>query len=207
VASATSSAFEGCTVAGRKVTCNAGEIIPGASYEIQVVATVGKDRAGTTFVNTATLTPGPQKDPNLANNTAEATVRVTTPKGSIAKLKITGKAKPSSSAPKSKVVISFTVTNTAKVVANDVELCITIPKSLTYLKSAGKRDKAKNRVCFTRDQLKAKKSATFSYTARTKVPGPVRPRGSAWAGNAAYVSTLAKLGVVAPGGSAGGVTG
>jgi uncharacterized repeat protein (TIGR01451 family) len=207
VASATSSAFEGCTVAGRKVTCNAGEIIPGASYEIQVVATVGKDRAGATFVNTATLTPGPQKDPNLANNTAEATVRVTTPKGSIAKLKITGKAKPSSSAPKSKVVISFTVTNTAKVVANDVELCITIPKSLTYLKSAGKRDKAKNRVCFTRDQLKAKKSATFSYTARTKVPGPVRPRGSAWAGNAAYVSTLAKLGVVAKGGSAGGVTG
>ena len=207
VASATSSAFEGCTVAGRKVTCNAGEIIPGASFEIQIIATVGKDRAGATFVNTATLTPGPQKDPNLANNTAEATVRVTTPKGSIAKLKITGKAKPSSSAPKSKVVISFTVTNTAKVVANDVELCITIPKSLTYLKSAGKRDKAKNRVCFTRDQLKAKKSATFSYTARTKVPGPVRPRGSAWAGNAAYVSTLAKLGVVAPGGSAGGVTG
>jgi hypothetical protein len=35
----------------------------------------------------------------------------------------------------------------------------------------------------------------------------VRPRGSAWAGNAAYVSTLAKLGVVAKGGSAGGVTG
>jgi hypothetical protein len=33
-------------------------------------------------------------------------------------------------------------------------------------------------VCFTRDQLKAKKSATFSYTARTKVPGPVRPRRS-----------------------------
>ena len=104
-------------------------------------------------------------------------------------------------------MVSFTVTNTATVVANDVELCITIPKSLTYLKSAGKRDKSKNRVCFTRDQLKAKKSVTFSYTARTKVPGPVRPRGSTWAGNAAYVSTLAKLGVSATGGGAGGVTG
>ena len=207
VASATSSAFEGCVVAGQKATCNAGEIISGASFEILIVATVGKDRAGTTFVNTATLTPGAQKDPNLANNTAEATVRVTTPKGSIAKLKLTGKAKPSSTAPKSRVVISFTVTNTSKVVANDVELCITIPKTLTFLKSAGKRNKAKSRVCFSRDQLKAKKSATFSYTARTKVPGPVRPRGSAWAGNAAYVSTLTKLGVVVPGGSAGGVTG
>ncbi|MEI6689546.1 MAG: hypothetical protein WCN97_09355 [Thermoleophilia bacterium] len=207
VASATSSAFEGCTVAGRKVTCNAGEIIPGASFEIQIVATVGKDRAGSTFVNTATLTPGPQKDPNLANNEASATVKVTVPKGSAAKLKITGKAKPSSTGVNAKVVVSFTVTNTAKVVANDVELCITIPKSLTYLKSAGKRDKAKNRVCFSRDQLKAKKSATFTYTARTKVPGPVRPRGSAWAGNAAYVSTLAKLGVSATGGGAGGVTG
>ncbi|MCX6392159.1 MAG: isopeptide-forming domain-containing fimbrial protein [Actinobacteria bacterium] len=207
VASATSSAFEGCTVVGRKVTCNAGEIIPGASYEILIVATVGKDRAGSTFVNTATLTPGAQKDPNVANNEASATVKVTIPKGSAAKLKITGKAKPSSSGLNAKVVISFTVTNTAKVVANDVELCITIPKSLTYLKSAGKRDKSKNRVCFTRDQLKAKKSVTFSYTARTKVPGPVRPRGSAWAGNAAYVSTLAKLGVSATGGGAGGVTG
>lgn len=207
VASATSSAIEGCTVVGRTVTCNAGEIIPGASFQILIVATVGKDRAGATFVNTATLTPGPQSDPNLANNTASATVRVTTPKGSIAKLKITGRAKPSSSAPKSKVIISFTVTNTAKVVANDVELCITVPKTLSYLKSAGTYSKAKSRVCFSRDQLKARKSATFSYTARTKVPGQVRPRGSAWAGNAAYVSTLAKLGVVAKGGSAGGVTG
>lgn len=205
IASATSSAFEGCTVAGQKATCNAGEIIPGASFEILIVATVGRDRAGSTFVNTATLTPGPQRDPNLANNTASATVRVTTPKGSIAKLRITGKAKPSSTAPKAKVVISFTVTNTSKVVANDVELCITIPKTLTFLASTGTR--SKGRVCFARDQLKARKSATFSFTARTKVPGPVRPRGSAWAGNAAYVSTLAKLGVVASGGGAGGVTG
>ncbi len=205
IASATSSAVEGCTVAGQKATCNAGEIIPGASFEILIVATVGRDRAGSTFVNTATLTPGPQRDPNLANNTASATVRVTTPKGSIAKLRITGKAKPSSTAPKAKVVISFMVTNTSKVVANDVELCITIPKTLTFLASTGTR--SKGRVCFARDQLKARKSATFSFTARTKVPGPVRPRGSAWAGNAAYVSTLAKLGVVASGGGAGGVTG
>lgn len=205
IASATSSAVEGCTVAGQKATCNAGEIIPGATFEILIVATVGRDRAGSTFVNTATLTPGPQRDPNLADNTASATVRVTTPKGSIAKLRITGKAKPSSTAPKAKVVISFTVTNTSKVVANDVELCITIPKTLTFLASTGTR--SKGRVCFARDQLKARKSATFSFTARTKVPGPVRPRGSAWAGNAAYVSTLAKLGVVASGGGAGGVTG
>lgn len=207
VVSATTSNATPCTVVGRLVTCTAEEIVPHDSFEILIVATVGKDRAGSTFVNTATLTPGPQSDPNLANNSASATVKVTTPKGSIAKLKITGKAKPTSSAPKAKVVISFTVTNTAKVVANDVELCITVPKTLTYLKSAGTYSKAKGRVCFTRDQLKAKKSATFSYTARTKVPGQVRPRGSAWAGNAAYVSTLAKLGVVAKGGSAGGVTG
>lgn len=205
VASATTSNGTSCSVVGRLVTCTAEEIVPGDSFEILIVATVGKDRAGSTFVNTATLTPGPQRDPDLANNTASATVRVTTPKGSIAKLRITGKAKPSSTAPKAKVVISFTVTNTSKVVANDVELCITIPKTLTFLASTGIR--SKSRVCFARDQLKARKSATFSYTARTKVPGPVRPRGSAWAGNAAYVSTLAKLGVVASGGGAGGVTG
>lgn len=207
VVSATTSNATPCTVVGRLVTCTSEEIVPNDSFEVLIVATVGRDRAGSTFVNTASLTPGPQKDPNLANNTASATVKVTTPKGSIAKLRITGKAKPASSAPKAKVVISFTVTNTAKVVANDLQLCITVPKTLTYLTSAGTYSKAKGRVCFARGQLKAKKSATFSYTARTKVPGPVRPRGSAWAGNAAYVSTLAKLGVVAKGGSAGGVTG
>ena len=157
-------------------------------------------------MNTATLTPGAQKDPNLANNTASATVRVTTPKGSIAKLRITGKAKPASRYPKTRVVISFTVKNIAKVAANDVQLCITVPKSLKYLSSKGTKS-GKRGVCFTRDQLKPKKSATYSYTALTKQPGQVRPRGSAWAGNAAFVSTLAKLSVVAPAGTAGGVTG
>ena len=206
VASATSSAVEGCTFTGRKVTCDAGEIIPGASFEILIVATVGNDRAGSTFVNTAMLTPGPQTDPNHTNNTASATVHVTTPKGSIAKLKITGKAKPASAYPKTRVVISFRVKNTAKVAANDVQLCITVPKTLKFLSSKGKKS-GKRGICFTRDQLKSKKSATFSYTAMTKKPGQVRPRGSAWAGNAAYVSTLAKLGVLAPGGNAGGVTG
>ena len=206
VASATSSAFEGCTFTGRKVTCNAGEIIPSASFEILIVATVGKSRAGSTFVNTATLTPGPQTDPNLKNNTASATVRVTIPKGSRAKLKITGKATPASTYPNTRVVISFTVKNTAKVVANDVQLCITVPASLKYVSSKGKKN-GKRGICFTRNQLKSKKSATFSYTALTKQPGQVRPRGSTWAGNAAYISTLAKLGVLAPGGNAGGVTG
>ena len=206
VASATSSAFEGCTFTGRKVTCNAGEIIPSASFEILIVATVGKNRAGSTFVNTATLTPGPQTDPNLKNNTASATVHVTIPKGSRATLKITGKATPASTYPSTRVVISFTVKNTAKVVANDVQLCITVPASLKYVSSKGKKN-GKRGICFTRNQLKSKKSATFSYTALTKQPGQVRPRGSTWAGNAAYVSTLAKLGVLAPGGNAGGVTG
>jgi uncharacterized repeat protein (TIGR01451 family) len=206
VASATSSAFEGCTFTGRKVTCNAGEIIPSASFEILIVATVGKSRAGSTFVNTATLTPGPQTDPNLKNNTASATVRVTIPKGSMAKLKITSKAAPASTYPQTRVVISFTVKNTAKVVANDVQLCITVPASLKYVSSKGKKS-GKRGICFTRNQLKSKKSATFSYIALTKQPGQVRPRGSTWAGNAAYVSTLAKLGVLAPGGNAGGVTG
>jgi len=206
VASATSSAFEGCTFTGRKVTCNAGEIIPSASFEILIVATVSKNRAGSTFVNTATLTPGPQTDPNLKNNTASATVHVTIPKGSMAKLKITSKAVPASTYPQTRVVISFTVKNTSKVVANDVQLCITVPASLKYVSSKGKKS-GKRGICFTRNQLKSKKSATFSYTALTKEPGQARPRGSTWAGNAAYVSTLAKLGVLAPGGNAGGVTG
>ena len=206
VASATSSAVEGCTFTGRKVTCDAGEIIPSASFEILIVATVSKNRAGSTFVNTATLTPGPQTDPNLKNNTASATVYVTIPKGSMAKLKITSKAVPASTYPQTRVVISFTVKNTAKVVANDVQLCITVPASLKYVSSKGKKS-GKRGICFTRNQLKSKKSATFSYTALTKQPGQVRPRGSTWAGNAAYVSTLAKLGVLAPGGNAGGVTG
>ena len=93
-----------------------------------------------------------------------------------------------------------------KVVANDVQLCITVPASLKYVSSKGKKS-GKRGICFTRNQLKSKKSATFSYTALTKQPGQVRPRGSTWAGNAAYISTLAKLGVLAPGGKAGGVTG
>jgi len=206
VASATSSAVEGCTFTGRKVTCDAGEIIPGASFQILIVAKVGKNRSGDTFINTATLTPGAETDPKRANNTASATVHVTIPKGSTAKLKITGQATPNLVYPQVLVVISFTVTNTAKVVANNVQLCITVPTSLKYVSSKGKKS-GKQSICFTRDQLKSKKSATFSYTAMTKQPGPVRPRGSTWAGNAVYISTLAALGVLTPGGSAGGVTG
>ena len=206
VASATSSAVEGCTFTGRKVTCGAGEIIPDASFQILIVAKVGMNRSGDTFVNTATLTPGEETDPKRANNTASATVHVTIPKGSTAKLKITGQATPNLVYPQVLVVISFTVTNTAKVVANNVQLCITVPTSLKYVSSKGKKS-GKQSICFTRDQLKSKKSATFSYTAMTKQPGPVRPRGSTWAGNAVYISTLAALGVLTPGGSAGGVTG
>ena len=197
VASATSSAFDGCAVTGRKVTCDAGEIIPGASFQILIVATVGTDRAGETIVNTATLTPGPQRDPDLKSNTASATVKVTTPKGSLAKLRIRVSAKPASTRVGGRVVITAVVTNTAKTnAANSVEACITIPKALRYLKSKGTLDKAKGRVCFAVDQLKHGKSTTFSYSALALAVGQVRPRGSTWAGNAAYVSAIGKLAIV-----------
>ncbi|MFM7551670.1 MAG: hypothetical protein ACKO7Q_02315 [Actinomycetota bacterium] len=203
VVSATSSIPEGCTVEGRRVRCDAGEIVPGASFQVLIVATVGADRSGSEIVNTATLTPGAQADRNLANNTASATVRVTVTRR--AKLSIKARATPSATYPKLRVRISATVRNVSGNAANDVRVCLSIPTGLRYASSKGTRDGT--RVCFERAQLKPGRTTTVSYLATTRTPGQVRPRGTAVAGNAGWVQSRARLLVRPTSGGSGGVTG
>ena len=203
VVSATSSIPEGCTVEGRRVRCDAGEIVPGSSFQVLIVATVGADRSGAEIVNTATLTPGAQTDRNLANNEASATIRVTIARR--AKLGIKVKAAPSATYPKMRVRISATVRNVSGNAANDVRICLSIPKALRYVSSKGTR--TGTRVCFDRDQLKPGRTTTVSYLATARTPGQVRPRGTAVAGNAGWVASRAKLLVRETSGGSGGVTG
>jgi uncharacterized repeat protein (TIGR01451 family) len=66
---------QGTCVHGNGVLCSLGSILNGASAQILVTANVAPD-AGGALTNTA-IVAGGQTDPNLANNTASATINVT----------------------------------------------------------------------------------------------------------------------------------
>jgi uncharacterized repeat protein (TIGR01451 family) len=169
---------------------------------VRIVARVGEDRAGAVLVNDATIAPGNQKDPNHADNTGSATVKVTSTSDSKAKLAIAGTTTPTWSWIHSTVQVSFTVTNISDKPANSLQVCVTVPPGLAYVRSAGRRTGSK--VCFSRSQLASQESATFTYTARGSVVGPWRARAMAAAGNASQVGAATNLGVLGP---SGGVTG
>ncbi|MBU6337995.1 MAG: DUF11 domain-containing protein [Acidobacteria bacterium] len=191
--STSSSIAAGCTIAGQRVTCPAEEIVPNESFQILIVATVGADRAGATLTNTAKLTPGNQTDPNAANDTSSATVKVTTDAASTAKLKIQTTATPSSIRRGKTTTIRATVKNTRKYPANSVQICLTIPSNLKFMKASTGGKRSGSKVCWNRAQILGGKSSIVKYTARGRKPGSRRLTGTAEAGNAAKVSDRARV--------------
>ncbi len=191
--SASSSVVAGCTILRQTVTCPAGEIVPGESFEILIVARAGADRAGATLTNTGVLTPGDQTDPNAANNRASASVKVTTDAATTAKLKITTTAKPASIKRGKKTTIRAAVKNTRRYPANTVKICLTIPSNLKFLKASGSGKRSGSKVCWNRSQILGGKAANVSYTARGKATGTKRLTGTAEAGNASRVSDKTRV--------------
>ncbi len=191
--SASSSIVAGCTILRQTVTCPAGEIVPGESFEILVVATVAADRAGATLTNTGVLTPGDQTDPNAANNRSSASVKVTTDAASAAKLKITTTATPSSIRRGKQTTIRARVKNTRKYPANTVKICLAVPSNLKFVKASGSGKRSGSKVCWDRAQILGGKTANVSYVARGKATGTRRLTGTAEAGNAARVSDSARV--------------
>ena len=191
--STSSSIAAGCTIAGQRVTCPAEEIVPNESFQILIVATVGTDRAGATLTNTAKLTPGNQTDPNAANDTSSATVKVTTDAATTARLKIKTTATPSSILRGKTTTIRATVKNTRKYPANSVQICLTIPSNLKFIKSSTGGKRSGSKVCWNRAQILGGKSSIVKYTARGRKPGSRRLTGTAEAGNAAKVSDRARV--------------
>jgi len=191
--SASSSIVAGCTILRQTVTCPAGEIVPNESFEILVVATAGTDRAGATLTNTGVLTPGDQTDPNASNNRSSASVKVTTDAATSAKLKITATATPASIKRGKTTTIRATVRNTRKYPANTVQICLTIPSNLKFVKASGSGRRSGSKVCWSRAQILGGKLAKVSYTARGKATGTRSLTGTAEAGNADRVSDRARV--------------
>jgi uncharacterized repeat protein (TIGR01451 family) len=128
--SVSSSVPDACTIAGQSVTCQAGEIVPGAGYQALIVTTVDPDYAGATITNTATLTPGTETDPNAANNTASASVSVN-PGATGADLAITKKASAGTVKPGGTLGYTMVVTNIGGSVSTTGTITDTLPQGLT----------------------------------------------------------------------------
>ena len=180
-----------CAISGRKVTCQVGFLPVDSSATVSIAATVGKDRAGATLVNTATATTGSENDPNATNNTGTARTKVTVPKGTRARLAITTRVGPAVVNRGASVLVSSTVRTVSRYPANTVRICISIPRGLAYRSSTGTRRGSS--VCWTRAQLRPGAPVTVRYRATARTAGTVQVVGTAVAGNAARVSDRSSL--------------
>lgn len=185
---------QACTIRGRTVTCPVGFLPIDSTATVSITATVGKDRAGATLLNTATVTTGAEADPNARNNTARALSRVTVPPGTRARLAIRTRVGPAVARPGGSVLVSATVRTVSRYPANTVRICITIPRGLAYRGSTGTRRGSV--VCWVRPQLRQGAPVTVRYRAVARRAGTVGVLGTAIAGNAARVSDPSSLPVL-----------
>jgi fimbrial isopeptide formation D2 family protein/uncharacterized repeat protein (TIGR01451 family) len=128
--SISSSTPDTCAISGQAVTCQAGEIVPNAGFQLLVVAQVDQGWAGASITNTATLTPGAETDPNAANNTSSATITVN-PGSTAADLKVTKKASAKTVKPGGTLGYTITVANQGGSAATSATLTDTLPVGLT----------------------------------------------------------------------------
>ena len=180
-----------CAISGRKVTCPVGFLPVDSTATVSIAATVGKDRAGATLVNTATATTGSESDPNATNNSGTARTKVTVPRGTRARLAITTRVGPAVVPRGASVLVSSTVRTVSRYPANTVRICISIPRGLAYRSSSG--DRRGNSVCWTRAQVRSGAPVTVRYRATARAAGTVQVLGTAVAGNAARVSDRSSL--------------
>ena len=128
--SLSSSAPDTCTLSGQTVTCQAGEIVPAAGFQVLVVAQVDSNWAGAVITNTATLTPGAESDPTAANNTSSATITVD-PGATAADLKVTKTAGARTVKPGGTIGYTITVANQGGSAATSATVTDTLPVGLT----------------------------------------------------------------------------
>ena len=128
--SVSSSVPDACSIAGQVVTCRVGEIVPNDGYQALIVTSVDPDYAGATLTNTATLAPGAEADPNAANNTGSASVRVN-PGGTGADLAITKKASASRLKPGAAIGYQMVVTNNGGSVSMQGTVSDILPPGVT----------------------------------------------------------------------------
>lgn len=183
-----------CIIRGRGITCSVGFLPVGSSATVNVAATVGRDRAGATLLNTARVATGSEVDPNAANNSASARTNVTVPRGTRARLGIRTRVGPAVARPGRAVLVSATVRTVSRYPANTVRVCLSIPRSLAYRGSTGVR--RGNAVCWTRAQLRRGAPVTVRYRAVARRAGTVNVLGTAVAGNAFRVTSRSSLPVL-----------
>lgn len=185
---------QACGIRGRTVTCPVGFLPVDSSATVSIAATVGRDRAGATLLNTAQVTTGSETDPNARNNTARARTTVTVPRGTRARLAIRTRVGPAVARPGTSVLVSATVRTVSRYPSNTVRVCLTIPRGLAYKGSTGAR--SGRVVCWVRPQVRAGTPVTVRYRAVARRAGTVQVLGTAVAGNAARVSDRSSLPVL-----------
>ena len=115
-------------------------------------------------------------------------------------MKITTTATPSTIGLRGKTTIRAVVGNVGRYPANTVEICLTIPTNLTFVKASGSGRRCGSKVCWTRAQIAGGKSTTVSYTARGRKATTRALTGTADGGNTAKVTdrTRVKVRSVSP---------
>ena len=110
-----------------------GTVGPHATATLELAAVVGMNQAGQTIVNTATVSQlSSITDPNLANNTATATIVVATPGVPSADLAITKTADVATTTEGSTVHYTITATDNGPSTSTDVVATDTLPSGLTF---------------------------------------------------------------------------
>lgn len=183
--SLSSSEPDACVITGVTITCQAGEIVPGGSYQVLVVAQTDAAWAGASITNTATLTPGVEADPNAGNNAASATVTVG-PGSSGADLAVAKTVSRRTVAPGGTVRYAVTITNMGGTASGAATMTDTLPAGLSSAQATlgGVPCAVRGRgITCAVPVLRAGQSATANITARVG-----RDRAGATLANTARVS-------------------
>ncbi|MEH3052403.1 MAG: isopeptide-forming domain-containing fimbrial protein [Patulibacter minatonensis] len=119
-----------CTVSGngRTVTCQLADLPVGASVDVALSGTAGRETAERTLAASAVVT-GSRPDPVPANNATAATANVTIP--AAVDLVVTKEADKPTAGPGEQVTITTTVKNNGPSTATGVVLTDTIPEGVT----------------------------------------------------------------------------
>ncbi len=189
-----------CSYAKPQVSCQLGDIPPGATRTIVVRAWVARTGG---IVNNAAVTALNDRDPS--NNAAVSPI---TAERSTAKLKLTKKATKKRVKVGRKASFTIKVRNTSRVNAINVRVCDLIPERLSVVRKAGGKLVSGN-LCWDIPVLRAGKTRTFKPVFRVangrarSVTNPARAKGV----NTRTVRARAKVSVPRKQARAGGTTG
>jgi len=154
------SASTGCAAASGTVTCNAGDLAPGATRTFTITAAIAADATGT-LVNTATGTSD-TPDPDPRNNVP----REETPLDPTADLEIVKRALSDRLVPGRQLSYELTVTNFGPSTARDVRASDSLPRGLSFVSASEGCAFASGTVTCTAVSLASGRSITFRVVTR-----------------------------------------